>query len=127
MARGNRSPRTEKQLAAARLSIRKAASVAWSLPRSAAQLAVTRAPRTEKQVATLKHLRSYPRTEKQLRVLAEGRAIPKTRVNAGTIDCHHNDLHHGKERPNDVIFMSHAEHAKTHSSFRKRDKSGRWI
>jgi len=127
LSQGNKKPKTEKQLAAARKSIKKAAQAAWAKPRSVKQLAVSKAPRTKKPLATLKQLRSYPRTEKQLAILAAARAMPKKPVSAESIDCHHNDLCHGAKRPEDIIHVTHAEHARIHSQFRERDQYGKFI
>jgi len=45
-------------------------------------------------------------------------------LTSDTIIEHHNDLCHGKLRPNDVTYMTHAEHSRFHAGLRRRDSNG---
>lgn len=87
---------------------RRAIEIAHKLPRTQLQIETSR--KNGRKVGKL------PRKGKQL----EGRIF------GNDIVKHHQDLCHGAEKPNDVIFMTASKHiglhAKLRSQYRKRDK-----
>jgi len=119
--------RTKKHREISRRTIKKAQKVAWSLPRSPAQLDGSR--KTEKQLTQIRELGKRPRTQTQRDAARttclnrKGKTNPhKGNVFGDTIVEHHDDLQHGKERPDDVANMTLSEHARLHAKYRKRDK-----
>ena len=112
--------RTEKAKEIARGNMKKATEAGRKLPRSLAQMEagrkVGKLPRTQKQIETAREncrrIGKLPRTEKQLAILRT------TRIYANDIICHHNDLQHGTERPDDVAYMTASEHTSLHANLR---------
>lgn len=68
----------------------------------------------------IKATHRLPRTQKQIEASRKlGRKYgSKNSPKADTIVCHHNDLCHGKERPDDVTYMTNREHVGLHSRLR---------
>lgn len=109
--------RTEKHREICRENIRKGREIAHSLPLTQKQLEVLdrgrRLPRTQKQIATC---RMNGRKVGKLPNRKGSLNPHKGNVFGDTFVCHHNDLCHGAERPDDITYMSQREHQKLHSN-----------